>query len=465
MTRIGGFVSGANGLLKFAAYELNVASGELRKGGTPVKLSPQPSKVLVLLASHPGELITREVLRQELWGGETVVDFDQGLNSCIRRLRAALLDDGDQPRYIETVPRRGYRFIAPIEHVSAAAPGRWWLRPILAVGVLAAVAVAVLLARHDDRRPANPEAYAQYRKGHFLTEEFQARPNKRVQFYQDAIAHDPAYAPAYAGLANAYLTDALLNLAPATPQYLTKAKSAALKSLALDPQLGEGHAALACSLWQEWRWPEAEQEYQKAIELSPNDSDARYMFSLFLSSMGRHDEALREGRLAVALDPVSAAANVNFAHDLWMARRYDEAIAESRRVLELHPETRHAYNVLGHCYVQKGMYQEAEAAFREFQPQVPASANLWIAYVRALQGQKQEAEVIIAEARESKSPSGPLAHCYAALGDKSGALERLDEAFSKHSASLLWAKTRPEYDSLRAEPRFIALLRKMGFPP
>lgn len=459
-----------SGLLRFDPYELNPETGELRKGGAPLKLPPQPAKVLALLASHPGELVTREVLQRELWDDQTVVDFDRGLNFCIRRVRAVLLDDAEQPRYIETVPRRGYRFIAPVKRVSRAPVAerkREWLRPALAAAILAAIALPVFWsATAGDPRPLNPEAYAQYRKGQFLAGELQSsRQNQSVEYYQEAIAHDAGYAPAYSGLANAYVVEALLNPALPMLEYLAKAKSAALKSLELDPRLAAGHSALGYCLWYDWQWARAEQEFRKAIDLAPKDADARQAFSLLLSSLGRHEEALREARIAVDLDPVSAAVSFALAHDLWMARHYDDAIAQSRRVLELHPETRWAYNVMGHCYAKKGMYQEAEAAFRSFQPELAPSASPWIAYVRALAGKKQEAEAMIAESWKSNSSAGSFGHCYAALGENGRALDWLEQAVSKHSPGLVWAKTRPEYDSLRGEPRFHALLQRMGLAP
>src|SRR5215471_9212954 len=101
-------------LIRFEAFELALKSGELRKAGAAVKLQPQPFKVLALLAAHAGQLITREELQQQIWEGETFVDFEHGLNFCIKQIRAALGDSAQTPRYIETLPRRGYRFIAPV---------------------------------------------------------------------------------------------------------------------------------------------------------------------------------------------------------------------------------------------------------------------------------------------------------------------------------------------------------------
>src|SRR6266850_1878921 len=100
--------------LHFGAFELDLATSELRRSGSVVRLPPQPLKVLALLAGRPGELVTREELRAHLWGEETFVDFDRGLNFCVNQVRAALGDDADAPRFVETLPRRGYRFIAPV---------------------------------------------------------------------------------------------------------------------------------------------------------------------------------------------------------------------------------------------------------------------------------------------------------------------------------------------------------------
>jgi len=110
-------------MLRFGTFELDEEAGQLRRDGSPVRLPPQPFRLLVLLASRPGELVTREEIRQQLWGEDTYVDFDQGVNFCIKQVRSVLKDDADRPLYVETVPRRGYRFIAPVERPGPQRPG------------------------------------------------------------------------------------------------------------------------------------------------------------------------------------------------------------------------------------------------------------------------------------------------------------------------------------------------------
>lgn len=132
-------------ILRFGAFELDVATGELRKHGLRVKLRPQAAKVLVLLASRNGATVTREQLKQEVWGSTFFVDFEHGLNLCVRQIRAVLADDADKPRYIETIPRVGYRFIAKVEEVPA--------RPLVRAGPASTVDVQVPTDIAEGHRP------------------------------------------------------------------------------------------------------------------------------------------------------------------------------------------------------------------------------------------------------------------------------------------------------------------------
>jgi DNA-binding winged helix-turn-helix (wHTH) protein len=117
-------VSGTHKLLRFGVFELNLDTEELRKSDTILKLSPQPSRLLALLANHAGQIVTREKIKEQLWGKETYVDFEQGVNHCIKQIRTVLGDNADTPLYVETLPRRGYRFLAPVisKNVPAPAP-------------------------------------------------------------------------------------------------------------------------------------------------------------------------------------------------------------------------------------------------------------------------------------------------------------------------------------------------------
>ncbi len=115
-------MSATQKLLRFGVFELNVDTEELSKSGIPVKLPPQPLKLLALLAGHASQVVTRDQIQKELWAGETFVDFDHGVNKCINQIRTALVDNADHPLYIETLPRRGYRFVAPVISKTIPAP-------------------------------------------------------------------------------------------------------------------------------------------------------------------------------------------------------------------------------------------------------------------------------------------------------------------------------------------------------
>ncbi len=115
-------MSATQKLLRFGVFELNLANAELRKGGTPVKLAPQPFRLLALLATRAGQVVTREEIQQQIWGEETYVDFEQGMNHCIKQIRNVLNDNADTPLYVETLPRRGYRFLAPVTSKVIPAP-------------------------------------------------------------------------------------------------------------------------------------------------------------------------------------------------------------------------------------------------------------------------------------------------------------------------------------------------------
>ncbi len=115
-------LSATHKLLRFGVFELNLGTEELRKTGTLIKLAPQPFRLLALLANHAGQIVTREEIKEQLWGEETYVDFEQGMNHCIKQIRNVLGDNADNPLYVETLPRRGYRFLAPVVSKNVPAP-------------------------------------------------------------------------------------------------------------------------------------------------------------------------------------------------------------------------------------------------------------------------------------------------------------------------------------------------------
>ncbi len=625
-------------LLRFGIYELDLKNGELRKAGQRLKLQPQPFKVLTILAVRAGETVTREEIQHQVWGEELFVDFERGLNVCIQQIRGALNDDADAPRYIETLPKRGYRFLATVEklenpvqtaHPAVASqqiaavrsthpkgkrlrlagalvsvvllisalfhfakisnrfPFRTAAKSIRSVAVLpfdnfsgdpeqqyfadgmteALIAELgqirdlrvpsrtsvmlykrakkplrqiakeltvdallegsvtrsgerveitvqlldglrdqhlwggtydrdfrdVLALQHELARaitaelkisfspqeqqhlkssaPVNADAYAAYLRGRYYwykrtIEGFQ----KSIQYYEQAVAADPNYAPAYAGLADAY---ALLGSSPndGLPPYeaMPKAKAAAQKALQLNDGLAEAHASLAhINMVYDWNWTSAEKEFKQAIELNPNYAGAHEWYAEFLAARGRESEALSEMKRARDADPLLVLMHAAVAEALYYSRRYDDVISQCQQTLELDPDYPLAHFHLGRAYMGKNMYPEAIAEYQKAQASLGETPAILMAigYANAKAGDRAAARKALEELRaQSKRryvPALYFAAIYTGLGDSDAGLLWLEKAYREHSEYLIYLNVDPMADTLRASPRFQAILRKIG---
>ncbi|HEX5229987.1 MAG TPA: protein kinase [Bryobacteraceae bacterium] len=320
------------------------------------------------------------------------------------------------------------------------------------------------------RQTANPEAYQLYLKGRYFTSKFtKDGVDKGLDYYRQAIAADPNYALAYQGLASYYgiIDDVFVPASDAWP----KAKAAALKAVELDDHLAESHEALASVLfWHEYDWAGAEKELRRAIELNPNLAGAHTLYGWLLTCVGRTQQGIEEGRKAQTLDPLAAEPPEVLAQDLYLARRYPEAVEESRKALEVDPKYFLAHVALALTYIAQGRTREAIAAARTAREDEPladwTTAVLGMAYSAA--GQRSEAEKALAEMKQKASggwvPSYAFAEIYAGLRDKPATLDALEKSYQERAWFLTYLNTAPEFDFIRSEPRFQALLRRMNFP-
>jgi TolB-like protein/Flp pilus assembly protein TadD len=214
-------------------------------------------------------------------------------------------------------------------------------------------------ARLERTAAVEPRAYEAYLRGRYLWNQRTGKAlRESLRQFGKSIKHDPGYAPAYAGMADAYLSlldDAYLPTRAATAQ----ARQWAAKAITIDGAFAEPHSSLGHAHYHEFEWTEAEREFRRSIALNPNYPSAHFYYALYLVAMGRHEEAVAEAQKALALDPVSLAAQTNVAIIYYRAGRYDEAVEEARRVLDLETTYAHAHYVLGRAYVQKGRYREA----------------------------------------------------------------------------------------------------------
>src|ERR1700730_16184335 len=573
-------------LIRFGFFEVDTRSGELRRQGCKVNLQEQPFQVLVLLLERSGEVVTREELNKRLWPENTFVDFERGLNKAITKLRAALRDDAEKPCYIETLPQRGYRFIAlvetpppvrdrfraqhppridslavlPLENLSGD-PAQECLSAGLTEELICAVAriaslrvisrtsvkpykgalkslpviakelrvdaivegtvvrseqkvriTAQLIYAPDDRhlwsgryerelhdilqlqaeiaediasqihklvdrgqhpsvpaRKVHPHAYEACLKGIFFRDKMTpADLAKSTDHFTQAINLDPDYAQAYANLSQAQFYLGLFGMGPAG-ELFPKAKASALRAPELDETVAAAHNALAAiHIYYDWDWAAAEAESKRAVELSPGESVTHAHFADYLSIRGRHSEAIAAYSRVLDLDPISRVYIGLFGLILYRARRYDESIAQCQKALEIDPQYANGLWFLALSLEQKG---DLPGAIAKLEKAVSLSqgphyrALLGRAY--ALAGEKCKALEILDELkalsqRRYVSPFD-IAVVHVGLDDLTSAFQCFEEAYQQRVFRII-ELTMPMYDSLRSDPRWQNLVRRVGLP-
>ena len=253
---------------------------------------------------------------------------------------------------------------------------------------------------------------------------------------------------------------------------MPKAKEAAKRALEIDDTLPEAHSSLATvNWWYDWDWLAAERELRRAIELNPNYASGHEQYGRYLVSMGRFDEGIEENKRGVQLDPLSLRANANLGQSLYFSRRYAQAIEQLRKAIDMDPNFWVAHSDLGLAYEQKGQFPEAIAELQKavlLEGAIPApTALLGRAY--AVSGKRAEAQKVLDELKErskrSYVPPYNIAIIYTGLGEKDQALAWLEKAYAERSFYLTLLKVDPDLDSLRSDPRFQDLARRVGLPP
>jgi eukaryotic-like serine/threonine-protein kinase len=320
------------------------------------------------------------------------------------------------------------------------------------------------------RYTENAQAYRLYQLGrYYWNKRTEDGLKKAVSHFEQAIAKDPAYALAYAGLADSYVLLGEYGFLRSKEAY-SKAKEAVTRAVDLDNSLAEAHASLAITLFEyDWDFPRARSEYERAIALNPNYATAHQWYAEFLSAMGQHREALAEIRLAEELDPNSLIISTVVGLLLYRDAQYEAAAVQLLKTLELDPNYRRAHEFLITVYDQMGMYDKAIA-----ERQILAGGNaesvapLRKAYAEAgAKGYWQYQLHATQEAAKHNyvAPTG-MANIYARNGDKDKTLEWLEEAYRVRDGGLaLNLKVDPAFALLHSEPRFAELLQRMKFPP
>jgi len=386
-----------------------------------------------------------------------------------------------------SVQRAGDRVRITAQLIDARADQHLWarsyerdLRDVLALQDEVAQAIAnelqIELAangplRHGSPRPVDPQAYEAFLKGRYYSSKRSAEDlRKSIEYFQSAVEKDPIYAAAYSGMADAYALLGYRGNLP-TSEALSKAKTAALKAVALDDSLAEAHASLAfIAETYEWDWPTAEREYKRALELNSGYAESHNWYAGFLMYQGRYEEGIAQAKRARELDPLSLPINNALGGRLLLAGRDSEAIEQIRKTLEMDPNFAPGHNQLGWAYIKEGKYEEAIAEFQKWQvlsgSDPDESVDLGFAY--AVGGKKDVARKMLARLKKKRERSfvspASLAILCGALGEKDEAFAWLDKAYDLRDPQLTFLKVGPKFTPLRSDPRFQDLLRRMRLP-
>lgn len=565
----------------FDNFRLDAAQRRLWRGdGSLVELTPRLFDALLYFVERPGQLLDKRALIVALWPG--LVVEENNLNQAIAALRRALGDDPQASRYIQTVPRRGFRFVADVQPWTPAAPAPQAAPaalavlpfkplldeardPLLEVGMaesliarlstlpgiavrsigavrpyagpdqdpaLAAQALKVdwiidgtvqrdadrirvtarllradgtsrwagtfderftsvfdvqdmisdrvarvispRLAVRDARKAAaagsaSADAYQLYLAAR--TQAQGMRPSglrRSVELLRKAIEIDPDYALAHAGLAEIYRRLPFVTDGSPTESF-EAARAEALRALDIDPSLAEGHSGLGwVKFWYEWDWPGAEQAFRRAIELNPNVWEAHLGLGHLLSSQGRDDEGFPHVQRARELDPLSLITNTLEAGYLLARGRRAEADERMRRVLEIDPDFWIAHLTLASFHLADKAPEKAIAALQRAQQGCEGESTQPIALLGLLLargGRVEEARAELDRLRllstQRYVPPTSIAALHVGLGENAAALECLERGFEVRDTRMVFLKVDSRWATLREEPRFAALLRKM----
>src|SRR5213080_357854 len=321
------------------------------------------------------------------------------------------------------------------------------------------------------RDTSNPDAYAFYWKGrYYWNKRTPGNLRKAIEQFQLAADKDPNYALAYVGLADGY---SLLEFYAGTPasETLPKGKAFAERALQLDNSLAEAHTSLGFAYDALWQWEKAEEEFKRALKLNPNYPTAHHWHGILLLDAGRFDEALIEAKRAQELDPLSLAISQNVSQTYLARGDVNSAIVEARKIIELDPRYPRGHMYLGLAYLKQGNYADANAELRKAVdlPERDRSVPGTLGYGYALSGRRVEALAILKELEEKygrhEAVGQDLAAVYAGLGDKDQAFAWLEKDFQARSGLLPRVRWYVPYESLRSDPRYADLLRRMGLQP
>jgi TolB-like protein/DNA-binding winged helix-turn-helix (wHTH) protein/Tfp pilus assembly protein PilF len=322
------------------------------------------------------------------------------------------------------------------------------------------------------RYTENPEAYRFYLQGRYYWNKRSPEGLLRsLEYFQQAVDKDPAYALAYAGLADAYTSLSFFNVFPPR-EVMPKARVAAEKALQIDKTLGEAHVSLGyISFAYDFDWPLAGKHFDEALTLNPASTRTHMYYAFYFSSQGRSREAITLANSAAQLDPISPALINSLAAQLYLARQFDQAIEQSRKAVEMDPNFGVAHSVIGQAYAAKGMYPEALQEFEKYRmlTQDSAMSVALSGYAYAMLGKRNQAlkllEQLSAASKQRYTPAFYFALVYTGLGNKDQTFTWLGKSYEERFTRLAYLKQEAFWDPLHSDQRFSDLVLRVGIPP
>jgi DNA-binding winged helix-turn-helix (wHTH) protein len=460
---------------RFGEFLLDVQERRLLRNGEPVPLTPKVFDTLVYLVEHQKRLVEKNELLEAVWSDSHVEEGN--LARTIHVLRRALGNGEGDAKFIETVPTKGYRFVADATLVAdrAQAQSIREAEPSKRGALVAAIVTVLLISlvaltglawrNHRGSRRLVPltvsgAAYTKYQTGRlYLERQHGGDYTTALENFEAAIKLDPRFALAYAGKADAQI---FLYWETDSHDDIAQARLALSRAIELDPGSSYAHALL-CRIHAtyDWDFAGAETECRRAVKLDPDNHEARREFAFLLNSLGRKDDALKEMDAAIALAPTSFNKRSRGLL-LYYSRRFDEAIAQLKQVEATDPEYTESSRWLMRCFEQKKDYTEALEYLIRFRTSTGAESEE-IAHLRRafkIGGWPEVLRVSLAKAQTR--PNLETAGILAQLGENDRAIEVLDGMIRDRRVMIVHMDTDPRLDPLRSDPRFEQLVNRVG---
>ncbi|HYJ87341.1 MAG TPA: protein kinase [Pyrinomonadaceae bacterium] len=318
------------------------------------------------------------------------------------------------------------------------------------------------------RQTDNQQALEAYTRGRHYWGLKRDRENLQtaIRFFGQAIDLDPAFAKAYTGRADCYVLMSNVLYGPlSTKDAMDRARADARQALEIDPSLPEAHTSMGTIRFRyDWDWPEAEKEFELAIDLNPEYAPAHFWYSNLLAVMGRFDESIKEGEKARSLDPYSPTSAMNYGRALYYARRYDESERFFRKMLEENPEYPQVLHMMAYVLLQQGEIDEAITMLEKLYSKSPYHAAAALGYAYGKAGKYDDARRMLHFLEQSPDPLPPheRAIVLIGMGETDDAFKLLEMSYQDRFAGLIFLRTDPLYDSLRADRRNAALAQRIG---